>query len=115
MDTSVFEQRLDRVEAEIRQIKMMLNELLEITKAAFQSHAHENIMSAKEVADFLGLDINIVYGKCSKGEIPCFKMGKLYKFRKSEILEWVKKQDSTSAFSVDDYVDRYLQKNILKG
>jgi hypothetical protein len=42
-------------------------------------------------------------------------MGKLYKFKKSEILEWVKKQEASSPFSVDDYVERYLQKNQLKG
>jgi excisionase family DNA binding protein len=115
MNTSAFEQRLDRMETEIRQIKMMLSELLEITKAAFQSHAQENIMSAKEVADFLRLDINVIYAKCAKSEMPHFKMGKLYKFKKSEILEWVKRQDSLSTFSVDDYVDRYLQANMLKG
>lgn len=90
MNTSAFEQRLDRMETEIRQIKMMLNELLEITKAAFQSHAQENIMSTKGGADFLRLDINFIYAKCAKGEMPHFKMGKLYKFKKSEILEWLK-------------------------
>ena len=65
--------------------------------------------------EFLKLDLNVIYTKCGDGQIPYFKMGKLYKFKKSEILEWVKKQDASSPFSVDDYVERYLQKNQLKG
>lgn len=115
MSLSPIEQRLDRMESDIQQIKSMLSELLDLSKGAFQSHAHENIMSAKEVADLLRLDVNVIYGKCSKREIPFFRMGKLYKFRKSEILEWVKRQDNSAAFSVDDYVNRYLQANTLRG
>jgi excisionase family DNA binding protein len=95
----------------------MLQQLLEVNKIP-ASHAvgpEEQIMSAKEVAEFLRLDLNIIYNKCTKGEIPYFRVGKLYKFKKSEILAWIKKQHIASVFSVDDYVDRYLQKNQLKG
>lgn len=115
MSISPLEQRLERMEADIQHIKTMLGELLDSTRMAFQNHSNESIMSAKEVADFLKLDINVIYAKCTKGEIPFFKMGKLYKFKKSEIVEWVRKQESSSPFSVDDYVERYLQRNVLKG
>ncbi|WP_315817969.1 hypothetical protein [Paraflavitalea speifideaquila] len=56
----------------------------------------------------------MIYTKCCDEKMPYFKMGKLYQFKKSEILEWVTKQDAGSPFSVDDYVERYLQKNQLK-
>ena len=115
MGISPMEQRLERMEADIQHIKSMLSELLDISRMAFQNHSEEKIMSAKEVAEFLKLDLNVIYTKCGDGQIPYFKMGKLYKFKKSEILEWVKKQEASSPFSVDDYVERYLQKNQLKG
>jgi excisionase family DNA binding protein len=115
MGISPMEQRLEKMEADMQHIKCMLSELLDISRMSFQNHSEEKIMSAKEVAEFLKLDQNVIYAKCGDGQIPYFKMGKLYKFKKSEILEWVKKQDASSPFSVDDYVERYLQKNQLKG
>jgi excisionase family DNA binding protein len=115
MGISPMEQRLEKMEADIQHIKTLLTELLDTTRMTLQNHSEERIMSAKEVADFLKLDLNIIYSKCANGEIPHFKMGKLYKFKKSEILKWVQQQEGSSPFSVDDYVERYLQKNLLKG
>lgn len=115
MSVNAFEQRLENMESDIRRVKEMLSELLEWARNASKPHLEESIMSAREVADFLRLDINIIYSKCSRGEIPFFKVGKLYKFRKSEILRWMAQQDKDSGFSVDDYVTRYLQENNLRG
>lgn len=115
MSISPIEQRLAKMETDIRHIKTMLSELLDNTRAANNDQPEERIMSAKEVAGFLKLDLNVVYAKCANKQIPHFKMGKLYKFKKSEILKWVEKQQGGESFSVDDYVDRYLQKNQLKG
>lgn len=73
-----------------------------------------DIMSVKELADFLRLDANTIYSKCAKGEMPHFKMGKLLKFKKSEILDWVKGLENGSDCSVDEYVNRYMQQKIFK-
>jgi excisionase family DNA binding protein len=115
MGTSAVEQRLQHMETELQQIKGLLTELLVIAKAKKVALETDGILSAREVADLLKLDINLIYTKCGKGEIPHFKMGKLYKFKKSEILKWMQSQETTSPFSVDDYVDRYLQGHTLKG
>jgi hypothetical protein len=53
-----------------------------------QNHSDEKIISAKKVAEFLKLDLNVIYIKCADWQIPYFKMGKLYNCKKSEILEW---------------------------
>ncbi len=108
------EQRLNKIDENITAIKQMLKELL--NKQAVQSTPNDKgIMSVKQVAQFLNLDINVIYAKCAKGGIPYFKIGKQYRFKKAEILEWIKGQKEEPEFSVDDYVNRYMQKNILKG
>jgi len=72
-------------------------------------------MSLNEVAKFLRLEKHIIYAKCGNGEIPFFRVGKLYKFKKSELQQWLKEQGLKKAMDVDDYVNRYLQTHILKG
>lgn len=108
------EQRLNKIDENITAIKQMLKELL--NKQAVQSIPNDKgIMSVKQVAQFLNLDVNVIYAKCTKGDIPYFKIGKQYRFKKAEIQEWIKGQKEQPEFSVDDYVNRYMQKNILKG
>jgi excisionase family DNA binding protein len=115
MGAATMEQRMERIEADLLRVKTMVEELLELVKSSMQDHSTERILSAREVADLLKLDINVIYARCARGEMPYFRMGKLYKFRKSEVLAWIRKQDSSSPFSVDDYVNRYLQEHALRG
>jgi excisionase family DNA binding protein len=108
------EQRLGSIENDVAAIKRMLEELLSRSAQAVISDEN-GIMSVKQVAQFLGLDVNIIYLKCSKGDIPYFKLGRQYRFKKSEILKWIKEQKEHPDISVDDYVDRYMQTHVLKG
>jgi excisionase family DNA binding protein len=109
------EQRLIRIDENIAVIKQILETL--ISKPVTQSETNDDkvIMSVKQTAQFLSVDINTIYAKCAKGDIPYFKIGKQYRFKKDDILNWVKAQNECSEFSVDDYVNRYMQKHILKG
>lgn len=109
------EQRLNQLDENVAAIKRMLEELL--NKQAIQSLDKENneIMSVKQVAQFLGLDPNIIYTKCSKGDIPYFKIGKQYRFKRQDIIKWIGEQKELPTFSVDDYVNKYMQTHQLKG
>lgn len=49
---------------------------------------HE-IMTAEEVADYLRVAERTVYDWAQKGEIPCGKLGATWRFRRSDIDEWV--------------------------
>ena len=106
--------RLDRIEAELKEIKRIL--LVRDGKPEVYNNIEKNeeILSAKEVANMLHCTLQAVYGKCAQGGLPHIKMGKSYKFRKSEILSWIRQQ-KTNGFSVDGYVEHYLQTHILKG
>lgn len=115
MIAQTLEQRIENMEADIREMKAMLAELVDVARGTGQPPQEEHIMSAREVADFLRIDVNLVYSKCSRGELPYSKLGKHYKFRKSDILDCMKQYDKGSGISVDDYVTRYLQDNQLRG
>lgn len=108
------EQRLTKIDENISAIKRLLGELL--NKPATNSPVVNNdeIMNVKQVAQFLNLDANVIYAKCAKGDIPYFKIGKGYRFKKADILKWVEGQKEIPDISVDEFVDQYLQKNVLK-
>jgi excisionase family DNA binding protein len=115
-------ERLDHLDDVLKVIKSQLSELLANLKGASPvadvqpaPASHDLILSAKDVADLLEVDIDKIYLKCRNEELPYFRMGKLYKFRKSDILEWQEAQTKISAVSVDDFVDNYLQRHRMKG
>jgi excisionase family DNA binding protein len=115
-------QRLDHLESIL---KLMRSEIAELsgllkgtsihTKVSEQNDAENVIWTPKEVAELLHIDIDTIYLRCKNKELPHFRAGKLYRFRKADILEWRDAQKKLSKVSVDDYVDTYLQKHALKG
>ena len=108
------DERLAKIETGLSQIKTMLKEALSLQKNNHTTAA-EKIQNVNEVAEFTGIEKHPVYAKCASGEIPCFRIGKLYKFKRSEIEQWMKKQGLPQKVDVEDYVNRYLQTHILKG
>lgn len=109
------EQRLNRIDDNIAAIKQLLEQLCNKTAEAPPADDATEILTVKQVAQFLGLDATIIYAKCAKGDIPFFKIGKGYRFKKADILKWVEGQKEDPNISVDDYVDRYMQKHVMKG
>ena len=57
----------------------------------------------------------MVYAACNKGEIPFLRVGKLYKFKKADVLKWMEKDKGQKIVDVDEYVNKYLQTHVLKG
>lgn len=51
-------------------------------------------LSVEEVAEYIGIKRFTVYKWVNRLSLPCHKIGRLLKFRKSEIDEWVKSQDT---------------------
>lgn len=111
------EKRLSKLESEIKDIREMVSKILEMCTTAFTDREMDPILEAKEVAALLNIDINIIYAKCANGQIPFERFGKKYKFKKSEIVAWWGKQQATtgSGLSADDYANRYLQQNPIRG
>lgn len=51
-------------------------------------------MTIKEVSEFLKLKEKTAYALAARGDIPGFKVGGSWRFRKSELEKWIKKQEA---------------------
>jgi excisionase family DNA binding protein len=52
----------------------------------------ERLLTIDEVAEFLHINPMTVYAWVKDEKIPAFKIGKVWRFRKSEIDNWLRKQ-----------------------
>ena len=55
----------------------------------------DNIMTIKEVSEYLKIKEKTAYALVAKGEIPGFKVGGSWRFRKGEIDKWIVKKEKT--------------------
>ena len=55
---------------------------------------HDDIMTVKELADYLKLAEKTAYRFASEGKVSGFKVGGSWRSRKSEIDQWAKKQST---------------------
>jgi PTS system nitrogen regulatory IIA component len=56
------------------------------------SEREERLLTIDEVAVFLHMNPMTVYAWVKDGRIPAFKIGRVWRFRKTEIEEWLRKQ-----------------------
>ncbi|MDD5085432.1 MAG: helix-turn-helix domain-containing protein [Candidatus Omnitrophica bacterium] len=57
------------------------------------------ILTLKEVSEYLRVHPATVYKMARVGEIPCFKLGKSWRFRKDSIDEWSRAVESQNSVS----------------
>jgi len=54
---------------------------------------HENkIMTAREVAQYLRLDVTTIYRLAQAGGIPAVKVGRAWRFKRELIEEWFRRE-----------------------
>lgn len=54
----------------------------------------DEILTIKEVADYLKVNERTIYRLAASKKIPAFKVGNAWRFRLSEIDEWISEQSS---------------------
>ncbi len=52
----------------------------------------DEIMTVRELADYLKIAEKTAYRFAAEGKIPAFKVGSAWRFRTKEIDEWIKEQ-----------------------
>jgi len=65
-------------------------------------------LSVDEIAAYLGIKRDTVYKWIAEKKMPAHRMGRLWKFRKEEVDEWVK---SGGADGANDVNDKWLSQN----
>ena len=54
---------------------------------------NDDIMTVKELADYLKIAEKTAYRFASEGKVPGFKVGSAWRFRRSEIDRWISEQE----------------------
>jgi excisionase family DNA binding protein len=112
------EDRLEEIETEVHDIKSMLLKYFTLKSDATSGRSEETLMNVKDVAKFAGVETALIYSACAKGQIKFIRIGKLYKFKKEEVLKWLNSETENSnriEINMDEYVEKYLQKKPLHG
>ena len=58
------------------------------------------VMDTKELARYLGLNVQTVTRMAERGEIPAFKIGNRWRFRIDKIEQWMRQKTETETFVV---------------
>lgn len=59
----------------------------------------DQIMTIKEVADYLKVNERTVYRMASAGKIPAFKVGGAWRIKVSELEKWIEEQSNNNSGS----------------
>jgi excisionase family DNA binding protein len=111
------EERLDQIEQDVREVKKLLVRYFAISDRPSQK-SEDALLNVKDVANLAKIEPGTVYYACMKKEIRFMRIGRSYKFKKEDVLKWMNGEREARTFqevNVDEYVDNYLQKHILKG
>jgi len=59
----------------------------------------EQLLSVAQVAEYLNVDKFTIYRLVADGQIPAFKVGNQWRFKKKLIERWLKENSNTSTYS----------------
>lgn len=55
--------------------------------------SNEQIMTVRELAEYLKIAEKTAYRFASEGKVPAFRVGGAWRFRKAEVDRWIKEQE----------------------
>jgi excisionase family DNA binding protein len=55
----------------------------------------EVLLSAEEMAEHFGVTTTTVYRWCKEGRIPCLKIGKHWRMRREELVDFLKEAEES--------------------
>lgn len=70
----------------------------------------EKLLTVEEVAQWLNVDIRLLYLWCQKGFIPHYRLGRGLRFSETEIREWLQKRHTTpSEYNPDKVAEQIVR------
>jgi excisionase family DNA binding protein len=98
-------QRLDAIERLLYEIKTGKQvEIMPVTYA-------NELMNVQQVAEYLTLSVQTIYGLVHKMEIPNAKRGKRLYFKRSEIDDWISQSRRKTIAEIHQEADEYLSRS----
>ena len=73
----------------------------------------DEFLNIDELSNLIGLTKPTIYGHVHRNTIPFIKKGKMLRFSKIDILNWLQSSKSKSKAYIDNQVNEYLAKNPL--
>ena len=64
-------------------------------KELHKASAERDLLSAEEIAEYLGVGKVTVYRWCREGTLPCLKIGKHWRIRREELEDFLKKAEES--------------------
>ena len=58
--------------------------------------ADDQLMSVRDVAEYLQVDMSTVYLWSQRGQMPAMKVGRMWRYRRAEIDAWLDQRRSPS-------------------
>ena len=102
----IINERLERIES-------LLNQIINKKDIGNTTIVNE-IMTVKEVAEYLSLSVPTIYGLNSKREIPCMKRSKRLYFYKEDINVWLMKSKRKTMDEIQQEAMDYIAKRKRK-
>jgi PTS system nitrogen regulatory IIA component len=60
----------------------------------------DQLMSVRDLADYLQVDVSSVYLWSQRGQIPALKVGRMWRYRRSDIEAWLDERRSPATKDV---------------
>jgi excisionase family DNA binding protein len=98
-------QRLDAIERLLNELKTGRSE------PTNQMQGGYDLMNVQQVAAYLSLSVQTIYGLVHKIEIPNFKRGKRLSFKRTEIDDWICQSRRKTRVEIEQEATNYLLKN----
>jgi len=102
------ENPFELISTRLQNIENLLRDINNCLEARTFNSNEEQLMSIKEVANYLNLSIPTIYGYTAKRYIPYAKRGNRLYFNKSEINQWILEGKQNTISEMDNMASNYL-------
>lgn len=83
-----------------------------------QDEGKDRVLTAEEAAEYLRMALSTLYRYMRKGQVPCFKVGNQWRFKKSVLDQWMERMsalDINLSFGEADKEATVMEKRVKKG
>lgn len=111
IDVAILAKRIDLLEMQFKQMEVVESQAIDgrLKNIEETLYSSKEMLTAKEVCQYLDISQSLLYKLTSSGRIPHYKpRGKMVYFEKKEIVKWMKKHHVKINDESDEYDEAEL-------